>query len=769
MKSQLICAILLFKTLILFGQNSLSGKIIDAKTNPMAFAAITAYPVTDSTKISASISSENGTFSILDLQLATYIVVVQTLGFQEYTAQILVDGETVIPSIKLLEEATVLDEVVVLAKKSVLENRLGKKILRIGEDLSTTGSSALEAMDRIPSVTTTRQGGIQIRGSSDVIIYINGKETTRDGRTLQNIPAEVLEKIEVITNPSAKYDAEGVAGIVNIVYKKSKKKALKVDAIFNASLPEGLSGGLNASFNKKTISFYMNAMMSYEKSKDAEDTKRINTLGELSRYQNKLNSNILSKRRNLEGGINYQPDSTLAVDFEINYSRWNDAIQNLQANNWQYRNGLDDQFLSNTSQRKELEDEVTLALSLTKDFSTTKKLKLLVNVSGEDEENSSRFEDLVLEEIPLETQGFLRSSDERESQRLWQGKFDYETPFFGFGTFETGLKLDVIEYDIFQSVVFQDAAVAIPNNVFTVTQNKYALYALHKKAFESFEYGLGLRMEHFSSNGFQQANEQSFTQKNTQVFPSIQWLYHIEKGAQSLGFAYSKRINRPRFFDVNPYVSFSDPLNLETGNPDLKPELASLVELSYHLQFRDFTTDLTGYYRQTKNVIQDLIETVGTNQTLQSRANFDKRTNRGIEAQIEYDPKGIFKSYATFNMRYSTFKDAANRLAFNNTTAWRLRVNQQLKFENNWTIGLSQNYRAPTFEPQSKVEAEFYLDFNLAKKFINGKGSISLNVRDIFQSRNFTRLIQGVDFNIRERYTWQSRSITLGLRYTILE
>lgn len=769
MKSQFICVVLFLKVLLVIGQNSLSGKIVDAKTSPIAFATISAYPVSDSTKISATISEKNGVFSISDLRATNYTVVIQMLGFQDYTAQVLVDGTTTMPTIKLVEEATVLDEVEVTAKKSVLENRLGKKILRIGQDLSNTGSTALEAMERIPSVTTTRQGGIQIRGSSNIIVYINGKETTRDASTLQYIPAEVLEKIEVITNPSAKYDAAGVAGIVNIVYKKNRQKAIKIDALVNVSLPERYTGGLSVNYNRKTFSFYMNATMGYEKSRDVDNTERVNTNVELIVYQNKQNSTIIGRRRNLDLGITYQPDSTLAIDFEINYNRWDDASQTLQTNSWQYRNEFDNQLLINNNQRKELEDEVTTTLSLTKDFSSAKKLKLLFSIGGEDERNSNKFDDLGVAQISQETQRFLKSSDETESQRLLQGKLDYESPFFGFGTFETGLKLDYISYDIFQNVVFQDDALGLPNNEFAVSQNKYAIYALQKKSFDRFEYGLGLRLEHFSSDGFQQSNEQRFTQKRTQLFPSIQMLYHIDEQVQNLGFTYSKRINRPGFFDINPYVSFSDPLNLKTGNPDLKPEIASLIELNYHLQIGNFTTDITGFYRQTKDVIQDVIKTIGSNQTLQTRANFDKRTNQGIEAQFEYDPKGVFNTYATFDLRYSTFSDANNLLAFNRTTSWRFRLNQQLKFENNWTINLSQNYRAPSFQPQSKVKSQFYMNFSLSKKFKNGKGSISLNARDIFKSRNFTRVIQGPDFTIKERYTWQSRSLTLGLRYTILE
>jgi outer membrane receptor protein involved in Fe transport len=766
---RLLFILFLFNASTLLGQHSISGKIMDSDNQPIAYATISAYPVSDTIQIYSSISNEKGMFFIAGLQSADYKLIIQMLGFKDVELEVLLNKDKVLRDVILQQDVTELQEVEIIADYSTLENKLGKKVLRIGRDLSNTGSTALEAMERIPSVTITQEGGLQIRGSSNVIVYIDGKETARDARTLKHLPAEVLEKIEVVTNPSAQYDAEGVAGIVNLVYRKNKKKPFKIGVLANVSAPQRVLGGFNASYNTSSFSFYSNASLSYGKSKDLENSERKNDIGDLKFYRNNLAYEGVGKQRNLDAGITYQPDSTLAVDFELNYNRWNDGYAIVQENFFEYRNTLESSSFTTWSSRRELEDEAIISLGMNKSFGKETELKALLSVSGEDENNDSSYDDLD-SDIPAGiAQQFLKSSIETESQRLFQGKLDYETPFFNFGILQTGFKIDLIRYAIVQKVAFQSNAVVLADNDFKVDQEKYAAYVLHKKEFNRFEYEAGFRLEHFYSNGLQQSNNDRSVQKTSKLFPSLQLFYKINEHQQTVGFSYSRRINRPGFFDINPYVSFIDPINLETGNPDLRPELASQFELNYHLKLGKFTSDLTGFYRRTTDVIQSIIVPLNDNQTRQTVANFDVRSDRGIEALIEYNPRGVFKTYATFTLNHSVFNDDINTTIFNRITVWGARLDQQLRFRNNWTTNFSQHYRAPRFGPQSKTASQFFVNFSLSKKFNNGKGSISLNASDVFNQREFETTVKGADFSVDKSYKWQTRRITLGLQYTLME
>lgn len=752
-----------------YSQFKVSGKIVNAKNEPIEFATVTLQQMSDSSKVRGVITKSDGVFEFLNLSSARYRLTAQALGYQDFVEQIDVESNFQIATIEMVEDVYLLEEVQVIAKRSVLENRLGKKILRIGEDLSTTGSTAVEAMERIPSVTTTQQGNIQIRGSSNIVVYINGKETARNASSLRFIPAEVLEKIEVITTPSAKYDAEGVAGIINLVYRKNRIKDFKLDVIANTSVPPRITGGLNLSLNLNKFSFYTNISGTTSISESTSITERTNSEGSIELYENRIINTGFQTGRNLDIGVTYQPDSTFTVDLEINYNRFKDDSNADRFNRFKIRTISDEELFRSQSKSEDLEDEAALSLSMGKEFAPNRKLKILLSAGGEDEDNFSRYEEFSAESIPEEIQQFLLLSDELESQRLYQGKIDYESPFFKFGTFETGIKIDYIQYDIFQAVEFQNDTLTIPNNDFSITQKKYAAYFLHKNTFDRLEYAIGLRLEAFKSNGIQRSTSETFEQDNTKIFPSLQLQYNFEGKSHTIGFSYTKRINRPGFFDVNPYVSFSDPLNLQTGNPDLDPEIANLFELNYHLKLGVLDTDLTVYRRQTENVIQATISFIDGNQTIQTLTNFEERTDKGIEAQIEFNNDGIFSTYGTITVSRSAFKDINTPSQFNNTTAWGLRLSQQIKLKKNWIFDLSETYRAPRFEPQRKFKSQFFIDFNVSKKFGNNKGSITLNFRDIFNNRIFANEVRGSNFLIDRSFKFQTQRITLGLQYTVFD
>lgn len=278
MKSILSLLLCLFCAFVLHAQHNLSGVVLTPDNTPIEFASISLYPIADSSNLTGGITAQNGAFQLSNLPTETYQITVQMLGYEDWTKQVTLSKSLNLGQIVLTEETLLLSEIEVVAQQSTVESHLGKKVLRIGQDLSTNGSNALEALEIIPSINTTPQGKIQIRGNSNVVIYINGKETKRDPATLKFISAETLEKIEVVTNPSAKYDAEGVGGIINLVYKKDKINNFKLETIANLGIltnPFYLSPnlGVNASLNREKVSFFTNVSWDFGKYEDYNDSK----------------------------------------------------------------------------------------------------------------------------------------------------------------------------------------------------------------------------------------------------------------------------------------------------------------------------------------------------------------------------------------------------------------------------------------------------------------------------------------------------------------
>jgi len=337
------------------------------------------------------------------------------------------------------------------------------------------------------------------------------------------------------------------------------------------------------------------------------------------------------------------------------------------------------------------------------------------------------------------------------------------------GTIETGGQLDLVDYNIFQIAQLRSTEIEIPDNDFNMELQKLGLYLIQRKKFEKLEYALGLRLEQFSSEALQKSDDTRFTQDYTRLFPSVQFNYLISDREQTIGINYTRRINRPGFFDLNPFVSYDDPFNLSTGNPALRPEIANLVELNYHQEWSKVNMDLTIYQRTTTDAIQSVASFLDANRTLETSVNIGEAKNRGIEAQLEYRPTKSIKTTSTFVLSQNSFEDSENEISFNQQSTWSLRFRQQLQLKNNWKIELSETYRAPSFQIQRKRHAQFYAHLTISKKLKNKKGSISLAITDLFNTRDYIYSILTTEFEVEQRWKWQTRQITLGLRYTIFD
>ena len=771
MKLQIIFIWLLLLSINIQAQHQLSGNVISNNNSPIAFASVSVYPIQNKADIIGVVSKENGSFLFQDLKPNVYQLTVQMLGYEDWTQQIEISKNIELEPITLKGESTMLDVVQIVAHQSIVENHLGKKTLRIGKDLTMTGSNALEALEIIPSVRTTPRGQVEIRGNSNIIVYINGTETKRDPSTLKFISAESLEKIEVITNPSAKYDAEGVGGIINIVYKKDQSKAFKLELISNLSIltnPFYLSpnGGLNISWSKKKLSFYSNLSHDYGKYTNYVNSKRINLQDSLQRYKNLATGNGIGKISNALLGFAFEPETTTAINLEINYDRWDLEmdIQKLQIFEYRF---ADTQTINIPINREEVEDELWINLSIEKKLRNKQMLRFSLTAGGENENNFTNSDYIDLTELPTNAQQFLLNSDEIESQRYYHGKLDYEFPFFDLGTIEAGMKADFVQYHIFQKINLRSDTIELADNDFNMNMKKFGVFVVQKNQIKKLEYAIGLRLEQFASKAFQQAGQSTFNQNYIRLFPSVQFNYLLVGQEQTMGLNYSRRINRPGFFDLNPYVSYEDPLNLETGNPALEPEIADLIELNYNKEWKTFSLDLTLYNRKTINSIQYIVEPIDYNRSLTRTANIGNETRNGLEAQLEYRANKIFKTSGTFVVAQNKYETIKNEISYNKQSTWNMQIKQEIKLNYNWKIDLSGVYRAPSYQIQEKRHKAYYFNFGVGKKFKNKQGAMSLSVRDLFNTREYIVSLLNAGFEVERSYKWQTRQITIGLKYNL--
>jgi len=756
----------------LFSQSQISGAVLSADKKPLEFALVSVFPLSDSANIFSTITDDKGMFQ-LEIPNEKSQLNIQMLGHETFSQLLESTANLDLGKVILKEEASLLQAVEVRAARSTVESHLGKKVLFIGQDLASTGSNALEAMEQIPAISTNSRGEVQVRGNSNVVIYVNGKETQRDPATLKFIAADVLQKIEVITNPSAKYDAEGVGGIINLVYKKNQWAQFKLEAVANMRavtnpLFFNPSGAVNLSFNKNKFSFFCNASYDFDRYFSTDNYSRTHFSDDLNLYENDVEWTGEGSAIAVNTGISYEPDSTLSMGMEMNYDQWDYSDQVLQKSRFNFLRSPNQSFeIPNVI--NELENELWINFSLDKKFTPKHKMKLLLTTGGEVEDNDRLSEPIDFPNTSGETGQFLLSSDESESQRYYMGKLDFEFPSFGFGKLEAGTKLDIIDYDILQIAKLQSDSIRLPENDFKMDLQKLGLYLLQSHTFKKLEYEIGLRAEQFSSTAKQESTQEVFEQKYFLFFPSVQLNYLIDGRNHSLGFGFTRRISRPSFFDLNPFISYQDPLNLETGNPALAPEIGQLYELSYHRELKSWTFNSSLFQRITEEAIQKQVFSNGNQQTISKPVNIGKFTSTGVEMQLENRVGKWLKTTATMSAGKSKFEDRNFEISYNNKWIYRYGLQQQYLLSNQWKIQWSATYLAPYFAIQQRRAPISYFDLAINKKFKNKRGSISLSVKDIFNTKNYNYSLLVADFEVERRHKWQTRQITLGLRYTIVD
>lgn len=748
----------------LLAQVKISGTVLDEEEKPLPYVTIAFQSLTISTRLEGSFSSETGQFE-LSLPPDRYHVIFQMIGFQNHEMkEVIIDSELDLGKVMLKTAVTQLEEVVVRAERSYLESDLGKKTLYIGSDLANSGSTAINALESLPSVTTTVQGNVNVRGSENVIIYINGRETKRDPKSLQFISADALQKIELITNPSAKFDAEGVAGIINLVY--TKEKSTKLDVFMSLSAPFRVSGGLNGSLSTDKFSLYVNASERFSRYETRDDQLRLAPEEDLARYENRTNSTGEGETREITVGISFEPDTSFSLAFEMNYLRWDEDGTRDQQTLFNYLSGATD-AIELRNDWLEVEDELSFTLSSEKKFENDGSLQLQLTTGGEDEINRTAFntEGTDLSATPI--QQSVRRSDETEDQRYYQTKLDYSKSILKKVRLEAGFVTDFFKLNVNQDLsFFESEAIA---NRFQIDMSKYAGYVLLEDKRKRFEYALGIRYENFESESIEMSTDSTFTQRFQNVFPSVQWQYRLGGQGHSLGFNFTRRINRPGFWEVSPFLSYNDPLNLETGNPFLKPEFGYLYELTYSRTLGKLAMDLTAFRRTTENVIQRFTETLNADQLLVSYQNFGVRNDDGMEWSTSFDISDRLVIESSGSGYRTIFQDQSELIFFQRRWNWQVRLKQQIRLKNGWGIDFVEYYRTNRYNAQSVSLGQYYLNVSVQKSFKDKRGTATLSLRDAFNSRIFGTEIIGEGFDLVNNYKFQTQVLTLSLRYKLVK
>ena len=790
-KSILVLALLLVSA-ISFSQVSLkkanlSGKIIDKETLlPVEFTVITISKSDTKQIINGGSADANGNFNI-ELNNGIYDIKFEFPGYktqEKLNQNISVD--TNLGNILLETESNQIETVVIRSEKTTVDIKLDKKVYSVGQDLMVKGGTVSDVLDNIPSVTVDSEGAISLRGNENVKVLIDGKPSNAVSvnDALKMLPADAVDKVEVITNPSARYDAEGGAGILNIILKKGKSNGFNGTLMATTGTPD--NHGINGTLNYKTNQINLFTTQGYNY-KSNPGYSKVNT-----RYlnpDNSTNSYIDEDRENSR--INKGYNGGFGFDWYLDKSTtWTNSI-NYRKNSGDNEEDVDyNNFDSNRNftfyrNRLNLEDQneenIEYNTNLVKNFNKSGH-KLTIDGSFSDSKNYNNSTIFDNSSLSTTTSTDLTKNNQKQNRNLIQA--DYVLPIGEKYQFEAGYRGNFVNMNTDYAVLNN----GIVNNAFTnileYSEKVNAFYTQFGIKFNKLSMLYGLRFEDSDINVDQITSAIYKNKKYNNFFPSAFLTYEITDNS-NVSLNYSKRINRPRGRQLNPFNTYSSNINIFKGNPDLNPTLTDAVDLGYLTKLGKITLSTSVYYNYTKNSFQMVRYVEGLNPdgvpiTTSSFVNIGEENRAGFEFTLNYSPYKWWKLNSNFNLFrvqtkgdfYYSYFDVSNNLIdkvqnFDNTaSSWFARINSKISLPSKIDWQTNITYNGPQNNAQGSVKGIFAMNLAFSKDVLKDKATVALNVNDVFNSRvrKLETYIPG-QIDSDSEMQWRKRQITLSFTY----
>ncbi|WP_281990311.1 TonB-dependent receptor domain-containing protein [Aquimarina aggregata] len=771
------------------GPINIKGIILDQDTNtPLEYATLSFFNPRLQKVVTGGITDGNGQFNI-EIDAGVYDISIEYISFEtkKISKQKLFKN-TDLGTITLALDRESLDDVVIIAEKTTVEVRLDKKIYNVGKDLTVSGGTVSDVLDNVPSVSVDVEGNVALRGNDNVRILINGKPSGLVGLNstdaLRQLPAESIERVEVITSPSARYDAEGTAGILNIILRRSKLQGLNGAITINSGYPlrAGISGNINyrtGDFNFFTTSGYNyreipgNSLSETrflnidDNGLDNPDTF-LNEKRDFDRIRKGLNTNF-----GVEWYINDSSSLTTSFLFRSsdNESNTTNIISEPDANGT---------ILSqNIRFDPEIEDDVTKQFSLnyTKNFNTSgHKLTFDFQKEKSNEEEDSR--------ITQDNQSAIELVNTNEDQDRILLQADYVLPLKKKSQFELGYRGNFNTLDTDYLVQIEDNGIITTDtdlsNTLLYKEYVNAVYSQYGSKTGKLSYLLGLRIESTRITIDQQTTNDLSKKNYTDVFPTVNLGLEISE-KQSITLGYNRRIRRPRSRFINPFPSRSSATNLFQGNPDLDPSYANTFDLGYLHKFGKLTLNSSLYYNRSTQVFNFISEDTGDTATIgvdendvpvivpvirRTPINLTSADRYGFEFTLIYNPSRKWRINGNFNAFQNNVRGENNGESLDaDNFSWFARLNNKITLPAKIDWQTSIFYRGPNENAQTKSDGIFSTTLAFSKDLFKEKASVTFNVNDVFNSRKRMSTATTSTFISDSEFQWRERSFNLSFTY----
>ncbi len=772
-------------------QIEIKGQILDGETElPVEFATISLFNTSDSTLVGGALSDDKGNFKLAALPGA-YYAQIQFLTYmnKDVAIDLVVSAlmKTDLGQI-ILEPATKeLDEVVVQTQRTQMELQLDKKVYNVGKDLSNLGGSASDILSNLPSVAVDVDGTISLRGSSSVRVLIDGKPSGLVGLSssdaLRQLQGNLVERVEIITNPSARYDAEGQAGIINIILKKEKAKGINGSFTLNTGYPNNHGGSVSVNLRRKWVNLFANVGGGYRMSPGMGSSRQYFTYPDTT-------YTTISNRDMERASINYS--ARMGADFYLgkNATLTTYYLTRLSNENnfttLSYKDYGQDNSLRETLRTDDgSEDEANTEFGLNFEENFKRKgHKLTIDFQyqeNNEDQNSLVFQDFkdlnALSFVPVD----FMSSENTESEKRTMFQTDYVHPFAEKGQFELGSR--ITSRDISNDYLIKDSEdgtvysknVNLSNN-FQYIEGISAFYGIFSSEYEKLTYQLGTRYEISDVTTELLDTQERSRQQYSNFFPSAFFTYSLAN-EHKLQASYSRRIGRPRFRNLNPFVSISDARNYRVGNPNLLPSYTDSYELGYLQNFEKSSLYYGAYYRHSTGIDQNvttLVDTLGLERVKISRPeNLGFRNSLGIEMNGSLEISKWWSLNGNANFYHSNTEGVVydgneiSQVLKAEAYSFSTRLSNNLKFGDLFDAQVNLMYRAPENSTQGRRLSMTSLDLGFSKDVIKKNATVSLSVRDLFNSRKYRGTTDLEYYHDESEFQWASRQVNVSFTYRL--
>ena len=735
----LVASVVLSSGYILHAQAKLrvTGTVVEFQTqDPLQYANIVLSKDSDSSLVAGTVTNEDGNFRFDNIKRGKYFITASFMGFEKVETPVFeLTGSVYVGKLAINKLSILLDEVNVTGEKNTLETSLDKKVYNVGKDIISESGSVSDILQNIPSLSVDVNGNVSMRGTSNITFLINGRSTSRLRRNapvaLQQIPAYTIYRIEVITNPSAKYSPDGTGGIINIIQRRDSETGLNGQIIGNIGNEKRYNSNLILSYGETKLSALLSYSLRHPSGtnifSDERLEKDMSSGQRLSLYKENGSSLTKPLAHVLDAGVVYQFDNENIFEFSGNYFSQSSFHEggseiNLLDNQNQYIYKLQSK---STNDEYEKEGEGGISYEHLFDGNEDHSLAIEFAYSGYDEEEDMTFNESYIFPVYQNSKEKIYVNKTGNQSEIVS---EYALPINDESDLEAGYLGEFIHDNIYYNS--EDEA-----NRFIFDQYLHSLYTIYTRDINIFNVEFGLRVEQTIVESHLVKPSDSLIRNNyLSLYPSFGISYEQDQ-TQNFNFSYSKRINRPEADELNPFPEFIDPRNAEGGNPNLKPEQIHALELSYQKIDDQFTYTPTLFYRYKYKAFTPVTKLYGDSTIIITTENLSNQQSAGVESIVS----GKIFEWWNFDLSASLFYNEINgtSLGYSNnksTISGLVELFSLFKLTKKTSLQLNLSYNSSVLTPQGQKEQIFYANVGYKQLLFSDQLSITFAISDMFDT-----------------------------------